>query len=415
MGRIVALSLQHVESKTIATGPKSSNFTYEYIKAYISFAVCWMRNQLKSVATGLAYNPVMMASVAFVLPLLETPVAVDEARRTGIAYGISQAHYYAAMEMLLKPGSGLFDKKEKSELTVRLSRIYQSVLELQMRSVIHIYDGSADGFPRRHSNYWRMQLESIREAELSLESRFCKAQSPSTDVFQLLQGLRHKSELAREKFDDSLQDLCHLHRAMHRVNMEALDVRSHPEEDKTRIIHEKGGLVGGDGALLWVSGDSGKGKTMLACAVIEKLIPSEDGPEDGGNVCYFFCKKFNDQNNSATAVLRGLIYMLIKQQPWLKEYRRQLLDGYDEADAWKAASKVFIDMVNDADFRRTCFLIDGLDECVVNRDDMLDLITRLSAMPRIKWIIFSRSKAALRYSWWRPSKKQKEALLERNE
>ena len=51
-------------------------------------------------------------------------------------------------------------------------------------------------------------------------------------------------------------------------------------------------------------------------------------------------------------------------------------------------------MVKDANFRSTCFLIDGLDECVVNRDDLLGLITRLSAMPRIKWMIFSRSKGS---------------------
>ncbi|KAF1938340.1 hypothetical protein EJ02DRAFT_354742, partial [Clathrospora elynae] len=66
--------------------------------------------------------------------------------------------------------------------------------------------------------------------------------------------------------------------------------------------------------LLWVKGDPGKGKTMLLCGIINKLHSSLPRT---GLLSYFFCQATDSRINSATAVLRGLLYMLVKQQPSL--------------------------------------------------------------------------------------------------
>ena len=87
-----------------------------------------------------------------------------------------------------------------------------------------------------------------------------------------------------------------------------------------RIEGDKGGLLGDvyqwvlinedfirwrrdeQNTLLWVKGDPGKGKTMLLYGIINEL------EKDCSNVSYFFYQATDDRINSATAVLRGLIY-----------------------------------------------------------------------------------------------------------
>jgi len=98
--------------------------------------------------------------------------------------------------------------------------------------------------------------------------------------------------------------------------------------DKKRIKETKGGLLAdlyrwvlhnddfqrwrdnGQSPLLWIKGDPGKGKTMLLCGIINEL---EKSITDTRTLSFFFCQAADARINSATAVLRGLIYLLIKQ------------------------------------------------------------------------------------------------------
>jgi hypothetical protein len=60
---------------------------------------------------------------------------------------------------------------------------------------------------------------------------------------------------------------------------------------------------------------------MLLCGIIDEL-------EKGSNnlLSYFFCQATETQLRSATSVLRGLIYLLIIQQPSLISYVRSKHD-----------------------------------------------------------------------------------------
>jgi DNA replication protein DnaC len=61
--------------------------------------------------------------------------------------------------------------------------------------------------------------------------------------------------------------------------------------------------------LLWVKGDPGKGKTMLLCGIINEL---EKSMSKTGILSYFFCQATDSRINHAIAVLRGLLYLLLK-------------------------------------------------------------------------------------------------------
>jgi Cdc6-like AAA superfamily ATPase len=79
--------------------------------------------------------------------------------------------------------------------------------------------------------------------------------------------------------------------------------------------------------LLWIKSDPGKGKTMLLCGIINELSRSLDT-----TLLSFFCCQVTDSRiNNATAVLRGLIYMLVDQQPSLVLHIQKKYDNAGKA------------------------------------------------------------------------------------
>jgi Cdc6-like AAA superfamily ATPase len=131
---------------------------------------------------------------------------------------------------------------------------------------------------------------------------------------------------------------------------------TNPLLDKSRIERENGGLLKDvynwifDHAdfkrwryeqqrqLLWIKGDPGKGKTMLLCGIIDELKKS------GLNtffVSFFFCQAADVRINNATAVLRGLISMLVDQKRSLISHVRRHYDKagkqvFEDVNAWDA-------------------------------------------------------------------------------
>jgi hypothetical protein len=112
---------------------------------------------------------------------------------------------------------------------------------------------------------------------------------------------------------------------------------------------------------------------------------------------YFFCQATDARINSATAVLRGLLYMLVTQQPSLTSHIRKKHDHagkalFEDTNAWVALSEIFTSMTQDRGLKTTYLVVDALDECVVNLPKLLDLIVRTSTLsPCVKWLVFSQN------------------------
>ncbi|KAM7210635.1 hypothetical protein V8F06_013974, partial [Rhypophila decipiens] len=178
-----------------------------------------------------------------------------------------------------------------------------------------------------------------------------------------------------------------------------------PRIDKERIEMAKGGLLAdayrwildnpnfkrwrhlSESHLLWIKGDPGKGKTMLVCGIINEL--ERPITADGGNLVYFFCQATDSRINNATAVLRGLIYLLAKRQPRLLSHLPENSYASDDAMAWIVLSKVLEEMLRDPNLKATYLMIDALDECVTDLPKLLDFIIRISS-GRCKWLLSSR-------------------------
>jgi hypothetical protein len=185
-----------------------------------------------------------------------------------------------------------------------------------------------------------------------------------------------------------------------------------PRDDKKRIEETKGGLLkdsygwifedsdfqrwhdGQQSRLLWIKGDPGKGKTMLLCGIVNELEKSAAKTQ---LLSYFFCQATDSRINNATAVLRGLVYLLVDQQPSLVSHVRKKHDHagkalFEDANAWVALSEIFTNILQDPNLNDTYIIIDALDECVVDLPKLLDLIVeRLSVSSQVKWIVSSRN------------------------
>ena len=185
-----------------------------------------------------------------------------------------------------------------------------------------------------------------------------------------------------------------------------------PRDDKKRIEDTKGGLLGDSyrwvlqnsdfqqwrndrqSRLLWIKGDPGKGKTMLLCGIVNELKKSSAKTD---LLSYFFCQATDSRINNATAVLRGLLFLLINQQPSLVSHIRKKHDRagkalFEDANAWVALIEIFTNILQDPSLNSTFLIIDALDECVVDLPKLLDFIVQKSSVStRVKWIVSSRN------------------------
>ena len=126
--------------------------------------------------------------------------------------------------------------------------------------------------------------------------------------------------------------------------------------------------------LLWIKGDPGKGKTMLLCGIINELKKSM---AKTNHLSYFFCQATDLRINNATAVLRGLVYLLVDQQPSLIPHIRKKYDQagkklFEDANAWVALSEIFTNILQDPSLNSAYLIIDALDECVADLPKLLD-------------------------------------------
>ena len=193
-----------------------------------------------------------------------------------------------------------------------------------------------------------------------------------------------------------------------------------PRSEKIRIERTKGGLLNDSfhwilgnsefqswredkqSQLLWTKGDSGKGKTMLMIGIINEFQQqlARSGKSSVTEVLsYFLCQGTDSRLNTATAILRGIIFLLASEQPFLISHLRKKYDYagrklFEDSSAFHSLSDVFQQMVQDPKLTTAYLVVDALDECEVGLPQLLDLITwSVSAQSSgIKWIVSSRNR-----------------------
>jgi hypothetical protein len=417
---IAELGLKHMEDKKVSATLLGHEIVLQDTVTKVAGAVEWAEDYIKDAVKDLPYASIVIAGVALILPLLKNPTAVEAANQEGFTYVASQMRYYVAMESLLLPEDMKPDLK--ADLTECLVDLYKLIIVFQVRSVIWFYRSRTKNFFRGTINYdsWDKKLQGIKQAEKTLSLKFKGAMSVgSLEMLMKLAGQAEVSRKALEKLvkisRDYLSFVQNIDRRMSDAENRAClrDLQTtNPCDDKDRIEQDKGGLLrdsycwvlenadfqgwrdDGQNQLLWIKGDPGKGKTMLLCGIIDELIKSTSHT---ANVSFFFCQATDARINNAMAVLRGLLYLLVKQQQSLISYIRESYDDsgkqrFEGVNAWVALSKIFTNILEDPRLRSTYLIIDALDECTRDLSLLLNLVVqKSSAHSRVKWIVSSRN------------------------
>ncbi|RSL72488.1 hypothetical protein CEP53_001148 [Fusarium sp. AF-6] len=185
-----------------------------------------------------------------------------------------------------------------------------------------------------------------------------------------------------------------------------------PRHDKIRIEETNGGLLKDSyrwvlqnpdyrswrdptesWPLLWIRGDAGKGKTMLLSGIIDELqsFTRLDDPTSHTSLSYFFCQATNPGLNNATAVLRGLVYLLVDQQRCLLSHVRDKTSlGVEHWNSGVAIRDILSKILEDPSLQNTILVVDALDECVTDLELLLEVVISTSS-PKVRWLISSRN------------------------
>ncbi|WAO86263.1 NACHT domain-containing protein [Fusarium falciforme] len=192
-----------------------------------------------------------------------------------------------------------------------------------------------------------------------------------------------------------------------------IDLRgTDPRRDKDRIEELKGGLLAKpcdwvfadacfaqwrnpqSNRLLWIKADSGKGKTMLLCSIINWLQINEEA-----TLAYFFCQKSDENLSSSAAVLRGLVYMLAREHGTVRElvqdeYKNAGRSLFCDHNAWYALKEILSKALHQEGLGDIVIIVDALDECMIGIHQLLNLVAKFSSeTPRVKWIVSSRNES----------------------
>ncbi|KAF7172661.1 hypothetical protein CNMCM5623_004803 [Aspergillus felis] len=417
---IAELGLKHMEDKKIKLTILGHVVDVQDGVGKIGEAVDLAQSYIKDAIKDVPYVPAVMAGISLILPLLKNPAAIDAANRGGLTYVTSQMRYYVEMESLLLPSD--LEPDLKADLKKRVVHLYKLIIDFQVQSVIRFYRNRTKNYFRSVINYdnWSDQLKLLQEEETRLAEKFERALS-ATGV-QQLKKLAKDAEGSREALSNilyNIQELVDISRSQKDIlerteqrlsNVEDRRCRdalqaTDPSLDKARIEEDKGGLLRDSycwvldhvdfrrwrdrrgGQLLWIKGDPGKGKTMLLCGIIDEL--SKMAMHDT-KISYFFCQATTSRLNNAAAVLRGLIYMLVRQQP---AFIRHTLDvSFEGENAWFALLRVFTNILEDSQLQSTYLIIDALDECTTDLSRLLHLLVQKStAYSHVQWVVSSRN------------------------
>ncbi|KAH7115497.1 NACHT domain-containing protein [Dactylonectria estremocensis] len=360
------------------------------------------------------------AAVAWVvvclgLEILSNPVTEARDNRKGIAYVLSRMEWYWNLVFLLLDEN----KAEQSSAGLRVQlekhvmQLYEKLLLYQVKSVClyHRKWAAVIGRDILKIDDWAGQLSEIQEAEAAVQRDMEQYNTEESKMqLQKLTDAASTIEMNLQDIHSAIQDQTRQQEKRHQDDGDKQcmkDLReTDPRDDKTRIQDTKGGLLrdsyrwildnddfqrwrdDSQSQLLWIKGDPGKGKTMLLCGIIDELQKEPDN-----RLSYFFCQATEARLSNATAVLRGLIYLLVDQQPLLISHVREKHDHagkqlFEDGNAWEALSKILAAMLNDPSLGGAILIVDALDECKTNRHQLLDLIVKPS---RVKWIVSSRN------------------------
>ncbi|KAL4908466.1 hypothetical protein BDW74DRAFT_175147 [Aspergillus multicolor] len=376
---------------------------------------------------GPALQPVPQAALAwtavsFALQIVVNPTTETRANREGVGYVAARMQWYGELSQLLLRENTVdrgLSSNLRSALEGRVVDLYELLLSFLMKSVCSYHRNRLVNYLQDtiKLNDWEGALKGIQDAEGMVQR--------DIDQYNTQQMRGHLETLVNVAQDQQVRLLSNIHDAVQdQLELKKDDADNQllrqvcltdPLDDMGRIEQSKDKLLEGScrwildredfqdwrdatgKSLYWIKGEPGKGKTMLMIGIIRDMLPTAPS---NALTSFFFCQNADPNLNSATAVLRGLIYQLASQSRPLIVYLRKAykLRGnalFEDDNAFFAMSNILARMLNDQNCPKIYIFIDALDECEANLDLLLGFLTD-RASPRLKVLVSSRSKPEIK-------------------
>ncbi|KAI0593459.1 NACHT domain-containing protein [Biscogniauxia sp. FL1348] len=365
------------------------------VKGKIQDKMAYVLSIKGMIDTGIKAAPeaaIAWTGICFALEMLKNTIDETDANRKGIENVVSRMKWYWSLSnLLLEENIDDTSVELRHKLEESIVDLYKLFFSYQMESACSFYRNRGVVFLQDMVKLkdWSSNLDAIQEAENTFRRDYATYQTVTQ------RGLEEA-----EKNNQCLKDL--------RL--------TDPYGDKQRIKATKGGLLrdssnwilehndflrwrdDNEPRLLWIKGDPGKGKTMLMIAIADELEALANQSSSSSALSYFFCQGTNSNLNNATAVLRGLGYLLGIYKSSLVSHLRKGYDKsgkklFEDENAYFALSEVLKQMLSDKSLSRVYIMIDALDECEEGLRDLLEFIVdKSSSLPGVKWIVSSRNK-----------------------
>lgn len=149
--------------------------------------------------------------------------------------------------------------------------------------------------------------------------------------------------------------------------------------------------------LLWIKGGAGKGKTMMSIGLIEELETLSRTSPNADVVTYFFCQNADANLNTVEAIIKSLIYRLVRKRAHLIQELRNQWDPEQgqftcPVSSWEELWHIFLAMLDRCEHERILIVVDALDECRDSIEPFLSCIVSsgLDRPSHVKWLLTSR-------------------------
>ncbi|KAJ5201001.1 hypothetical protein N7449_005804 [Penicillium cf. viridicatum] len=365
----------------------------------------------KPVGAGLSAVPAAAAAwagICVALEFLSNAKNEAEKNREGITKVVLKMKWYSSL-------SKIFDQKSsmandgltglREQLAERILDLYKAILQYIIETICSHYRNQFKSYLGNlvKLDDWDGKLSDVENAEADV-----KAAAEDIEIQQTSPYLELLVNMRRSEADDAIMRECCV------SDMEA-DIQL-LQERKDKLLPESYQWVlrtqeyiyftnWGDNfnRLLWMRGDAGKGKTMLLMGIVEDLKARLETRFDEGSLSYFFCRGTEDNLNTATSVLRGLIWMLLRQEKslihHLDAFKGNQPNAFNDRSAFFKLKKVFLEILQYSSLGRVYFVIDALDEC--KREEpglvqLLNLITETAKSDKVKWLLSSRNEPEIK-------------------
>ena len=142
--------------------------------------------------------------------------------------------------------------------------------------------------------------------------------------------------------------------------------------------------VKGDGALLWILGNPGAGKSYLSSYIVsflDECYPQDPIHPSRASVAYWFIKEDDQDLRSLPIILKGLAYQIAENDPIYAKHAANVCGAPSKINSslnlWK---RLFLDFFESGQYNghRGMIIIDGLDEAAREcREDLLTILRQL--------------------------------------